>query len=129
MAQRLFLIVTSGAREKLQMAGMIAAVAAATGTETSVFLSMNALTYFVKGGLANAPAEGPMGRLMEEKNVPPFVDLFRQAVALGAARLYPCSMAVDVMHLMPEDLDPVLEKPLGLTRFLTEMEGSQVLTF
>ncbi|MDA8389265.1 MAG: DsrE/DsrF/DrsH-like family protein [Gammaproteobacteria bacterium] len=129
MAQRLFLILTSGTREKLQMAGMIAAVAAATGAETSVFLSMNALPYFVKGAMVSAPAEGPMGRLMEEKNVPPFVELFKQAVALGTARLYPCSMAVDVMELTPGDLDPVLEKPLGLTRFLTEMEDSQVLTF
>ncbi len=129
MAQRIFLILTSGTREKLQMAGMIAAVAAATGTETSVFLSMNALSYFVKGNTATAPAEGPVGRLMEEKTVPPFVELFHQAVALGAARLYPCSMAVDIMQLGSADLDPVLEKPLGLTRFLTEMEGSQVMTF
>ena len=129
MAQRIFLIVTSGTREKLQMAGMIAAVGAATGTDVSVFLSMNALTYFVKGGAVQAPAEGPMGRLMEEKNVPPFVELFRQAAALGTARIYPCSMAVDVMGVVPDDLDPVLEKPLGLTRFLADMEGAQVLTF
>lgn len=129
MAQHLFLILTSGTREKLQMAGMIAAVAAATGTETSVFLSMNALPYFVKGHTTPAPNEGRLGELMGQKNVPPFVELFQQAVALGGAKLYPCSMAIDIMQLKESDLDPVLDKPMGLTRFLSEMEGGQVLTF
>lgn len=129
MAHKLYLIVTSGTREKLQMAGMTAAVAAASGTDVSVFLSMNALGYFVKGRETAAPAEGELGRLMQDKKAPRFTDLFRQAVELGGAKLYPCSMAMDILAVSETELDPVLQKPLGLTKFLSDMEGAQALTF
>ena len=129
MPEKLHLILTSGTREKLQMAGMFAAVAAVTNTEVSVFLSMNALPYFIKGRSQQAPAEGELGKLMNEKNVPNFTDLFQQAVALGDAHIYPCSMAMDVLGVTESDLDPLLEKPMGLTKFLDGLGDSQVLTF
>ncbi len=129
MSDKLHLILTSGTREKLQMAGMIAAVAAVTDTEVSVFLSMNALTYFIKGRDKQAPAEGELGKLMNEKNVPSFTDLFKQATELGDAHIYPCSMAMDVLDVTENDLDPHLEKPMGLTKFLDGIGGSHVLTF
>ena len=129
MSDRLHLIVTSGTREKLQMAGMIAAVSAATGTQVSVFLSMNALGYFLKGASAVAPNEGELGRLMEAKGAPRFTELFKQAVELGGAKLYPCSMAMDVLAVSEAELDAALEKPMGLTKFLSDASGSQVLTF
>jgi peroxiredoxin family protein len=129
MSDKLHLILTSGTREKLQMAGMIAAVAAVTDTEVSVFLSMNALTYFIKGRDKQAPAEGELGTLMNAKNVPSFTDLFKQAVDLGNARIYPCSMAMDVLDVTEADLDPHLGKPMGLTKFLDGIGGSHVLTF
>ncbi len=129
MSDKLHLIVTSGTREKLQMAGMIAAVAAVTNTEVSVFLSMNALTYFLKGREKRAPAEGELGTLMNQKNVPSFTELFKQATELGDAHIYPCSMAMDVLGVTENDLDPHLEKPMGLTKFLDGIGGSHVLTF
>ncbi len=43
MADRISIIVTSGTREKLQMAAMVASVAAVSGAAVTVFLSMNAL--------------------------------------------------------------------------------------
>lgn len=129
MTDKLHLIVTASTREKLQMAAMTAAISAVGGTEVSVFLSMNALTYFLKGGAATAPAEGAFGRRMEEQNVPHFIDLFRQAVELGGARLYPCSMAMDVLAVSNDDLAPYLGEPMGLTKFLSNTEGSHILTF
>ena len=63
------------------MAAMIASVAAATGDEVSVFLSMNALPYFVKGHAADAPVEGEMGTLMAQKGVPPFKQLFHRRLS------------------------------------------------
>lgn len=130
MTDKLYLIVTSGTREKLQMAGMIAAVSGVGGTEVSVFLSMNALSYFLKGRGSLAPHEGDIGHLMERKNAPPFADLFRQAVELGGAKIYPCSMAMDVLGASKTDLPPyVVDQPMGLTKFLSDIRGSQVLTF
>ena len=130
MADKLALIVTSGTREPLQMAAMMASVGSVSGFEVSVFLSMNAMTYFVAGREGEAaPAEGEMGRLMDDKNAPPFMTLFEQAADLGGAKLYPCSMAVDVLEAGEDQLNPMLEKPLGLTKFMSDFEGATVLTF
>lgn len=123
------IVCVTGTREKLQMAAMFASVAAATGDDVSVFLSMNALSYFVKGHAAEPPVEGEMGRLMAQKGVPPFKQLFQQAVELGDAKLLPCSMAMDLLKINREDMDAEVGQPTGLTRFISDAEGSQVLTF
>ena len=60
MSRKIDIVCVSGTREKLQMAAMIASVAAATGDTVSVFFSMNALTYFIKGHTADAPSEGSL---------------------------------------------------------------------
>jgi peroxiredoxin family protein len=130
MADKLALIVTSGSREQLQMAAMMASVGSVSGTEVTVFLSMNAMTHFLNGGEGQeAPAEGEMGRLLAEKNAPHFMDLFEQAAELGGARIYPCSMAVDILGATESDLSPMLEKPLGLTKFMSDFADATVLTF
>lgn len=129
MAQKLNIICVTGSREKLQMAAMFASVAAATGDEVSIFLSMNALPYFVKGHTGDAPVEGELGALMSQKGVPPFKQLFQQAVELGDAQILPCSMAMDLLKITHDDLDPELGPPTGLTRFLSDAEGGQMLTF
>ena len=70
-----------------------------------------------------------MGTLMAQKGVPPFKQLFQQAVELGDAKLLPCSMALDLMKITKDDLDAELGPPTGLTRFLSDAEGGQMLTF
>ena len=129
MTNRLSLLCVSATREKIQMAAMVAATAAAVGSEVIVFLSMNALGYFVQGDSRAPPAEGDIGRLMAEKNVPPFRHLFEQAKDLGGARLYACSMALDVLGIGEDRLQPWIDGPMGLTRFLSDAEGGQMLTF
>jgi peroxiredoxin family protein len=124
------IVCVTGTREKLQMAAMIASVAAATGDEVSVFLSMNAIPYFVKGHSQEAPVEGELGALMAaEKGVPSFKVLFQQAVELGDAKLLPCSMAMDIMKVTHDDFDSGVGPATGLTRFLSDAEGGQILTF
>ena len=126
---KISIVCVTGTREKLQMAAMFASVAAATGDDVSVFLSMNALPYFVKGHPDDAPIEGEMGALMGQKGVPPFKQLFQQAVELGGASILPCSMAMDLMKVSKEDMDAEVGQPTGLTRFISDAEGGQVLTF
>lgn len=130
MARRINIVCVSGTRERLQMAGMIASVAAASGDEVSVFFSMNALAYFVKGADEQAPAEGHFGELMESNTgVPPFKQLFKFAAEMGDAKLLPCSMAIDLLELGQDDLEPELGEPTGLTVFLGDSAGAQLLTF
>ncbi len=126
---KMSIMVVSGALERLQMAAMVAAVGAVSGDEVTVFLSMNALPYFIKGQSAKAPAEGEFGRTMGGKNVPAFKELFEKAVDMGDAKIYPCSMAMDVLSANNKDLEPYLSEPIGLTKFLTNAEGGQILTF
>ena len=126
---KISIMVVSGSRERLQMAAMVASVGAVSGGEVIVFLSMNALPYFIKSHGANAPVEGEFGKTMDSKDVPPFQDLFHKAVELGDAKIYPCSMAMDVLSANPEDLEPYLAEPLGLTKFLSDAAGGQVWTF
>jgi peroxiredoxin family protein len=129
VSNKICVVVVSGSRERLQMAAMVASVAAVSGHEVMVFLSMNALPYFVKGDAAKAPSEGAMGELMDSKNVPGFKTLFGQAAELGDARILPCSMAMDVLGVEPKDMESFVGEPTGLTRFLDEASGAQVWTF
>ncbi|MBU6485150.1 MAG: DsrE/DsrF/DrsH-like family protein [Betaproteobacteria bacterium] len=128
-SSKISIIVVTGSHERLQMAAMVASVGAVSGNEVSVFLSMNSLQYFLKGSDRPAPAEGSFGTLMAGKNVPPFRLLFEQAVDLGGAKLFPCSMAMDVMNIDADALAPWLGEPLGLTRFLADAQDGQVYTF
>jgi peroxiredoxin family protein len=90
---------------------------------------MNALSYFVRDGAKEPAVEGPVGTLLAEKKVPPFRDLFANAVDLGEAKIYPCSMAMDVLGLERKDLEDFVGEPMGLTKFLDEASASQVWTF
>lgn len=129
MSDRISIMCVSGLHERIQMAAMTAATAAVGGTQVSVFLSMNALPYFIKGHTASPLPEGKIGELMAEKNVPPFKQLFEQARDLGDASIYACSMAMDLLEAGTSDLEDVIEGPLGLTRFLSDAGDGHILVF
>ena len=129
MARQIDIVCVSGTREKLQMAAMIASVGAASGDAVSVFFSMNALAYFIKGNTEEAPVEGAFGELLATRGVPPFRQLFAQAADLGDAKLLPCSMAIDLLEISADQLAPGFGEPTGLTKFLMDAEGGQVYTF
>jgi len=126
---KISITVLSGNREKLQFAAMAASVAAVSGFDVTVFLSMNALPHFLREGAPDPISEGPFGDLMAEKNLPPFMDLFENAVELGDARIYACSMAMDVMGIKQDALLPFVAEPMGLTKYLSEAEGGQCWSF
>ncbi len=128
-SEQISIMVVSESRERLQMAAMVASVGAVSGHPVTVFLSMNALPYFARNAESKAPAEGRVGELLEQKNAPPFLELFQQAVELGDARVCPCSMAMDILGLRKDDLAPYIDEPLGLTRFLDDATGGQFWTF
>jgi peroxiredoxin family protein len=125
----MYVICLSGDREKLQFAAMAASVAAVSGTDVHIFLSMNAFPYFIKGHSKEAPNEGAVGKVMAERNVPPFYQIFEQAVELGDAKIWACSMAMDVLGVKEDGMEDIVAGPLGLTKFLSDAEGGQVLTF
>jgi peroxiredoxin family protein len=120
-SSKICVVVVSGSLERLQMAAMVASVAA-------VCFSMNALPHFLKGRNTKAAHEGEMGDLMAGK-VPEFKTLFEQAVEFGEAKLYPCSMAMDVLGVDKDSLESFMQDPTGLTKFLDDARDGQVWTF
>ena len=128
-AEKICVVVVSGSRERLQMAAMVASVAAVSGIEVTIFLSMNAVPYFIKGAASDAPSEGKFGDLMKEKNAPDFKTLFRQAVDLGDAKILPCSMALDIGSIETDTLESFVGEPTGLAKFLDLARDAQVWTF
>ena len=129
MSNKISIMVISGKREQLQMASMVASVGAVSGSEVTVFISMNAMQFFTRNSDEKAPADGPMGKLLEEKNAPEFRELFQQAVELGDARIFPCSMAVDILGLKQDDLAEYISEPMGLTKFLGDASEGQIWSF
>ena len=127
--EKICVVVVSGTRERLQMAAMVASVAAVSGIEVTIFLSMNAVPYFIKGASNDAPSEGSFGDLIVKKRAPDFKTLFRQAVELGDAKILPCSMALDIAGIEPDTLESYLGEPTGLSGFLDAARGAQVWTF
>jgi peroxiredoxin family protein len=127
--EKICVVVVSGTRERLQMAAMAASVAAVSGIEVTIFLSMNAVPYFVKGASTDAPSEGAFGDLVVQKKAPDFKTLFRQAVELGDAKILPCSMALDIAGIEVDTLEPYLGEPTGLSSFLDAARDAQVWTF
>jgi peroxiredoxin family protein len=127
--QGLFVICLSGTREKLQFAAMTASLAAVCGRPVQVFVSMEAFKFFLKDGPKSAAVEGDLGKAMETKNAPGFLHVFEQAVDLGDAKIWACSMAMDVMGLEKDHLLPCVAGPLGLTKFLSDAEGGQIAVF
>jgi peroxiredoxin family protein len=129
MSGRISIMVVSGSLEKLQMAAMVASIGAVSGNDVRVFFSMNALPFLLRHAAKPPAPEGPVGELLIAKRAPPFADLFRQAVDLGDAKLYPCSMAMDILALKQDDLEPYVGEPMGLTRFLDDAAEGQVWSF
>jgi peroxiredoxin family protein len=128
-SSKICVVLVSGSLERLQMAAMVASVAAVSGQEVLVFLSMNALSYFVKGNTDKAAHEGAMGDLIATHKVPEFRTLFEQAVELGDAKIYPCSMAMDILGVEQDGLEGYLQPATGLTKFLHDSQDGQIWTF
>ncbi len=124
----LFILLCSGEHEKIQMAAMMASVAAVSERPVQLFVSMNAIYAFEKHA-ERRYGGGRFADLMTEKKVPDAVDLVRQGRELGDLKVYACSMALDVNGWDLDHLvDDLFEGYLGLTRFLSDAEAGQLVT-
>jgi len=99
-----------------------------TPASLAAAISMNALPRFAKNAGQPAPAEGPLGALLEA-NAPAFEHFYAEAAELGDAQVFPCSRAMELAGIRAEDLPGYFGAPVGITRFLEEASGAQVWTF
>jgi len=130
MSNGLFILLCSGDHEKIQMAAMMASVAAVSERPVEVFVSMNAILAFAK----DAPVEqrykgGEFSKLLCAKKAPDSLHLFRQGKEFGDLKLWACSMALDLEGWEMTDLEKDLfDGPLGLTKFLSDAEAGQFVS-
>jgi len=127
--KKISIILSSDHHEKVQLAGMISSVAAVTGIEVLVFVSMGATKKFKKGISDDEKfSGGDFSKVLREKKVPPYLDLFRQGKEFGGVRMFACPMAMEVLGWTKDDLeDNLFDEVAGMTKFLIEADGSQLL--
>ncbi len=126
----LYILLCSGEHEKVQMAAMMASVAAVSERPVEVFISMNALLAFAKDASPDQRYHGgAFSKLLKEKKAPDPMTLFRQGKELGDLKLWACSMALDVQGWELDRLeDDMFDGPMGLTKFLSDAENGQFIT-
>jgi len=126
----LFILLCSGEHEKIQMAAMMASVAAVSDRPVQVFVSMNAMFTFERGADPVGRYQGGrMSKVLLERKAPDAVDLFGQGKMLGEMQVFACSMALDVLGWTLDNLtEDLFDEPMGLTKFLSDAEEGQLIT-
>lgn len=126
----LFILMCSEEHEKIQMAAMMASVAAVSETPVRVFISMGAI-YAFREELSGTPRYqgGRFSHEMKERKAPDPIMLFEQGKMLGDMTVHACSMALDILGWKEGDLvNGVVDGAMGLTKFLSDAEEGQLVT-
>jgi len=135
MDEPLNLVLFSGTDDKLQAAAVMTAGAAALGKPVNVFLQYWALDAFRADRIAHdhglAPEAGEDGRLavqaLRAAGQASWAETLRQAKELGGVDIQACSLSMDLLHLDPTDLDPLVDGVEGVTAFYLNAGEGQVV--
>lgn len=130
-ARPLFILICSEQHEKIQMAAMVASVASVSERPVHVFVSMGAIYSFGRElSGAGRYQGGRFSDVMKDKKAPDAMMLFEQGKILGEMTVHACSMALDILGWKETDLvEGVFDGAMGLTKFLSEAEQGQLMTF
>jgi peroxiredoxin family protein len=129
------LVLFSGTDDKLQAAAVLTAGAAALGKPVNVFLQYWALDAFradrIGADHGLAPEAGSAGRLavdgLRAAGQASWAETLRQAKELGGVDIEACSLSMDLLHLEPTDLDPLVDGVEGVTAFYLNAGEGQVV--
>jgi peroxiredoxin family protein len=125
MEAPLNLVLFSGTDDKLQAAAVLTAGAAALGKPVNIFLQYWALDAFRADRIDHdhglAPEAGAEGRrhvdALAAAGQAPWAATLRQAKDLGGVDIQACSLSMDLLHIGPTDLDPLVDGVEGVTAF------------
>jgi peroxiredoxin family protein len=135
MDESLNLVLFSGTDDKLQAAAVLTAGAAALGKPVNVFLQYWALDAFRADRIDRdhglAPEAGVAGRsavdALRQAGQASWAETLRQAKELGGVDIEACSLSMDLLHLEPSDLDPLVDGVEGVTAFYLNAGEGQVV--
>jgi len=129
------LVLFSGTDDKLQAAAVLTAGAAALGRPVNLFLQYWALDAFraerIGADHGLSPEAGVAGRAavdgLRAAGQASWAETFRQAKELGGVDIEACSLSMDLLHLEPSDLDPLVDGVEGVTAFYLNAGEGQVV--
>ena len=135
MGEPLNVVLFSGTDDKLQAAAVLTAGAAALGKPVNLFLQYWALDAFradrIEQNHGLAPEAGAEGRVavdgLRAAGQASWADTLRQAKELGGVVIEACSLSMDLLHLTPADLDPLVDGVEGVTAFYLNAGEGQVV--
>jgi peroxiredoxin family protein len=135
MDEPLNLVLFSGTDDKLQAAAVLTAGAAALGKPVNVFLQYWALDAFradrIGADHGLAPEAGAEGRAavdgLRAAGQASWAETLRQAKELGGVDVQACSLSMDLLHLEPSDLDPLVDGVEGVTAFYLNAGQGQLV--
>jgi len=135
MGEPLNVVLFSGTDDKLQAAAVLTAGAAALGKPVNLFLQYWALESFradrIEQDHGLAPEAGAEGRVavdgLRAAGQASWADTLRQAKELGGVDIEACSLSMDLLHLTPADLDPLVDGVEGVTAFYLNAGEGQVV--
>ena len=135
MDEPLNLVVFSGTDDKLQAVAVLTAGAAALGRPVNLFLQYWALDAFRTDRIDRdhglAPEAGEAGRAavdaLRSAGQASWAETLRQAKELGGVDIEACSLSMDLLHLDPSDLDPLVDGVEGVTAFYLNAGEGQVV--
>jgi peroxiredoxin family protein len=135
MGEPLNVVLFSGTDDKLQAAAVLTAGAAALGKPVNLFLQFWALDAFradrIEQDHGLAPEAGAEGRVavdgLRAAGQASWADTLRQAKELGGVDIEACSLSMDLLHLTPADLDPLVDGVEGVTAFYLNAGEGQVV--
>ena len=135
MGEPVNLVLFSGTDDRLQAAAVLAAGAAALGKPVNIFLQYWALDAFRADRVGRdhglAPEAGSEGRdaveALRAAGQASWSETLRQAKELGGIDIQACSLSMDLLHLEPADLDPLVDGVEGVTAFYNNAGEGQLV--
>jgi peroxiredoxin family protein len=133
--QPLSLVLFSGTDDKLTAAAVMAAGAAALGRPVHLFLQYWALDAFRADRISSdhglAPEAGAEGSAavaaLRADGQAAWHETLAMAKQLGGLDIQACSLSMDLLHLEPADLDPLVDGVEGVTAFYLEAGDGQLM--
>lgn len=136
MAEKMSLLFVSGTVDKLMAGSIITSGAVANEMDVDIFVSFWGMLQFRKNN-GSAPKLSYDGaemseeifKIMQEKKVPSWLDMLRQAKEIGNVKVYACAMFADLLGLKKEDLDPIVDEIIGVSEFVAMSKDSNTTLF
>ncbi len=137
MSERVSMVVFSGTVDKLYPVAIMASGSVAMGKDVDIFLTFWGLMAFKKGQIeanqsisADYAEMGPeMMKIMQEKNVPSWYSILKEAKELGNIKIHACGMTMDLFDLTLDDLDDIVDRTAGVAEFIREATDGEATLF